>query len=1281
MTDDPRTQQLLDELLASDATPEAVCASCPELLPAVRKLWRRIRRLGADLDALFPPPDAGATLLEETELPLIAGYEVEAVLGRGGIGIVFRARHLRLNRIVAMKMLLAGANAAPHERARFQREAEAVAGLRHANIVQIHDVGDVDGRLYFTMEYAEGGSLAHQLAGAPQPPRRAAHLVATLAGAVQAAHERGIVHRDLKPANVLLTVDGTPKVTDFGLARRRDDEAGLTLAGVAVGTPSYMSPEQARGHSDAIGPAVDVYALGAILYELLTGRPPFRAATGAETVQQVISLEPAPPSHLNPTTPRDLETICLKCLHKTPGRRYVTARDLSDDLHRFMDGKPILARPVGAGERAVKWARRRPAAALLIAVSIVMLGLAAGTGLWLRHEEAGRRATKEQRQGQVREVVETALTRAGGLATEERWKEALLVLKDASPQLADADSPLLETRLNEAQSAFQLAAVLERVRQSNSHQPNGTTDREQLNADFVRAFEGTLRMDEEPEQIAVKVRISPIRAQLIAALEDWAVVALSRRDGPLVERLLQIARLADPEPLWRDRFRDPATWKDKTLLKRLAADAFAPSAAPTEHQLALLARLLVGMGAWNQGTELLAEACRRQPRNYWVQREMGSSLTHEGRYMEAAGYYRVAVSLRPDDAASYEGLGLCLTWLGQSAAAIAAYRGAMDVAPDNPRSRARLVGALASAGYWKDAEAECDRALKADPGNFLPLLNLAKDLHRNGRVNEAIVMARRVSAVAPNAVETHITLGHFCAQAGRHEEAMKAFRRGWEMKSRSYPLDQQYARELGTLGRWDEALAVIEAAAARAPQDSAWNLGIGIIYRTQGKPDKAVEVLQKAVAQNPIDPRPLEELARAQLELGRFAEARTAIESRLKLTAGDAERRAQRRQLELCRAMVAVESDLPAVLADKNRPTPLVQRTIAEWCLNYKRRTATSARLFASALSAQPSLADDPEAGTRYQAACAAALAGCGVGGDVTELGDEQRTALRRQALDWLTAEYDACARRHATPADRATAAAGVRSWLRNEDLIGVRDEPALAKLPAVERRNWQEFWQKAGSLGARDPAAKFAEARAYAARAEWKKAATCYAEGMELEPTNDDDLWFEYAAAQLLAKDPSGHRRTCEHMLARCQPAGPMRPYLVARAWTLAPATISDLTQPYRLSKNELDRSARDYWALTEVGALRLRRNDPSGATTFMEKSLVVDGRPGRAVLNWLWLALAYHKSASPNEAQPWLDKATNWLNQQEGLMPTDERVMGSHLHNWLEAHVLRQEVDALLR
>src|SRR5262245_6665736 len=397
MSVNPRVQQLLDQLIDSGATPEEVCRSCPELLPEVRARCQQMGRVRAELHAMFPPVLVETTspppLQENGVLPRITGYEVEAILGQGGVGVVFRARDLRLGRPVALKMLLAGAYAGPTELARFQREAEAVASLCHANIVQSYEVGDYEGRPYFTMELVDGGSLDQRLAGVPQPPHQAAALLAILAEAVHAAHQAGMVHRDLKPANILLTPDGTPKIADFGLARRCEGSStGLTLSGAPLGTPSYMAPEQAQGQSRAIGPTTDVYALGAILYECLTGRPPFRAGTAAATLQQVVADEPIAPRRLNPSAPRDLETVCLKCLHKEPHRRYHSAQELADDLRRFERGEPIAARRVGVVGSLRKWARRRPAAAaMLAAVVLVAAAGAVGAGL-LYQQRADARA-------------------------------------------------------------------------------------------------------------------------------------------------------------------------------------------------------------------------------------------------------------------------------------------------------------------------------------------------------------------------------------------------------------------------------------------------------------------------------------------------------------------------------------------------------------------------------------------------------------------------------------------------------------------------------------------------------------------------------------------------------------------------------------------------------------------------------------------------------------------------------------------------------------------------
>jgi WD40 repeat protein/tRNA A-37 threonylcarbamoyl transferase component Bud32 len=333
--------------------------------------------------------------------PAPDAYELLNELGRGGMGVVYKARQKSLGRVVALKMVLSGSHASKIELARLRSEAEAIARLSHPHIVQIHEIGEHDGLPFLCLEYLSGGTLASRLAGTPMPPRQAAEMVTVLAGAVHAAHRAGIIHRDLKPSNVLFAADGTPKVTDFGLAKQRD--SGLTASDAVLGTPSYMAPEQAEGRVREIGPAADVYSLGAILYECLTGRPPFKSSSDLETIRQVIHDDPAPPRRLNRAVPRDLETVCLNCLRKQPQRRYATAAELADDLGRFLDGKPITARPAGRFERAWKWVKRYPARAALLSLFIFVLG---GTAYFLHQRSLLHTQTIAREEAEKREVAE-----------------------------------------------------------------------------------------------------------------------------------------------------------------------------------------------------------------------------------------------------------------------------------------------------------------------------------------------------------------------------------------------------------------------------------------------------------------------------------------------------------------------------------------------------------------------------------------------------------------------------------------------------------------------------------------------------------------------------------------------------------------------------------------------------------------------------------------------------------------------------------------------------------
>jgi WD40 repeat protein/tRNA A-37 threonylcarbamoyl transferase component Bud32 len=420
----PERAALLRELVPLDAdyraargeapTPTQYLARFPDLDPSCLEDCPAAQRLPGTV-ALAPGDTQTLPLVLEVH-PQVGDYELLEEIARGGMGVVYKARQTALKRIVALKMVLAAGHEGTAQRARFRTEAEAVARLQHPNIVQIYEVGEHQGLSYFSMEYCPGGSLAAHLNGTPLPPREAAMLVEKLAGAIQAAHDKGVIHRDLKPANVLLAEDGTPKITDFGLAKKLD-EAGQTQTGAVMGTPSYMAPEQAEGKKD-IGPACDVYALGAILYELLTGRPPFKAATPLDTIRQVVSEEPVPPRQLQSKTPRDLETICLKCLLKEPNKRYSIALALAEDLRRFQKGEPITARSVGKVERGWRWCRRNPVVAALAAgvaalaagvALVLLLGLAVSIYFAI---EASRRAGEET---VARAEAEQHLRRVEGL--------------------------------------------------------------------------------------------------------------------------------------------------------------------------------------------------------------------------------------------------------------------------------------------------------------------------------------------------------------------------------------------------------------------------------------------------------------------------------------------------------------------------------------------------------------------------------------------------------------------------------------------------------------------------------------------------------------------------------------------------------------------------------------------------------------------------------------------------------------------------------------------------
>jgi eukaryotic-like serine/threonine-protein kinase len=1141
MAVETRVQQLLDELVESDATPEEVCGPCPELLPTVRDRWQKIRRLRHDLDALFPPPDQPTPQLPDaTALPQIPGYEVDAVLGRGGMGVVFRARHLRLDRPVAVKMMLAGAYAGPREKARFQREAEAVAKLRHPNIVQIYDVGDVDGRPYFTMELADGGSLAQKLAGTPQPVRQAVALVATLAGAVQAAHACGIVHRDLKPANVLLTADGTPKISDFGLAHRLDGEAGITGTGLALGTPSYMAPEQARGRHDAVGPTVDVYALGAILYELLTGRPPFRAATAAETVQQVISEEPAPPSRLNNQVPRDLETICLKCLHKEPARRYESASALAGDLRRFEEGRPIHARPVGWAERSWRWGRRNPTMAALLLTALALVALASGGGTWLLQQ-------RTQHNIELRSEIGTAVTQAVSLRKGFHFHEARELLDQARLRLGLAGSDDLRGQVEQARADLDLAEHLDvaRVRAAmlvgrttragsakivRGEYFGGEYDLAEVEPLYASAFAeaGLGRDGDDRETVAARVRQSAVRAEIVAALDDWASITA---DLPRRTWLLAIARRADPDPAL-DRLRQPDLWQDRNKLMSLAEELRAELSPQLATTLGRISRESGG-----DAVVLLTAAQRRFPQDFWLNFELGFALFEAHRFDEALGYYRAALALRPDVGVAHNGVGVTLAWLGRTDDAIEHFQEALRLDPKNAWAHHNLGFVLRRKGLVEEPIDHFQQSIRLDPNNVMPYLVLGEVLSKAGRVDEAIHYYQEAIRVDPNSIMPYIGLGDVLSRAGRVDEAIHYYQ---------------------------EAIRL-------DPNSALGHHNLGALLLEKGRLDEAIDHFQQVLR---IEPK--------------------------------------------------------------------------------------------------SALASSFLGGTLY----AAAQVAVGKAAKKGQLGEPERAGLRRQALDRLRASLE---QKTKLLQDGKLVDLSLNTWQTDPALASVRDPAELAKLPDAEREKWQQFWADVAQLIAADP---LEQGRAHAAHGEWVKAADGYARALTRGPTDDSHFCFEHAALLLLSGDRAGYAKACAHMVERCGKDGGPRAYHVARACTLAPDAVADAALPERLAAVELRGAAKQFWSLTEQGALAYRARRFQESVPLFEQSLQANSQPGRAVVNWLWLALANHRLGKAEEARRWLGKAQAWLDQfGDGMPDRAEAEVGLHLHNWLEAHVLRREAEALIQ
>lgn len=827
-----------------------------------------------------PAFETPRVLASERPTPAIPGYEIQEEIGRGGMGVVYKARHLQLNRLVALKMILTGVHAGVEDLARFRSEAEAVAALQHPNIVQIHEIGEQDGLPYFSLELVEGCSLSQKLYTSLPPPTWAAELVETLARAVHFSHQQGVIHRDLKPANVLLAADGTPKLVDFGLAKRLNAAAVQTGTGKVVGTPNYMAPEQvSREGAGRAGTLADVYGLGAVLYETLTGRPPFQAPTAWDVLMQVMSADPAPPRQGRTEVPADLETICLKCLRKDPQRRYGSAEALAADLRRFLTGRPIQARRVGVTERAVKWVRRNAIVATLLA-GVIVATTGGGVGwLWRARERAERQGAALQKADFAMSQAEKSEEKAATIEQEtnargqeepetpETAKRVVELLRSAESALDEAEQALTEgfgTDEAQARTTKQrrqvvkakeraekinvLLADLDRARASRAGTKTGGLDLDTPARLYRNALSGyDLDLSRPAVETAGQIRQAQpgVRLALILALDDLANYTRSG-DRAEAERLGRIADEADDDP-WRRRYR--AALSDLGALKQLAGEA--PALRLPAVSMIQLGRDLYTRGAREEAATLLRAVRRLYPRDFWVYFDLNNCLhdpdhPSQATLDEAESCACASVALRPDSAAAHTNMGNAFKARRDWEGAARCYRKANEVDPRFAPALNNLGNVLDDAGDWAAAIEAFKKAIEVDPKYGLSHCNLANVLFQRGNWVGAAERYRKAIEINPRHADAHSGLGSALYQQGDRKGAAECYRKAIEINARLTEAHYSLGLVLRDQGDRAAAAASYRKAIVIDPRYLSAHINLGSLLREQGDLPGAIEHARKA---------------------------------------------------------------------------------------------------------------------------------------------------------------------------------------------------------------------------------------------------------------------------------------------------------------------------------------------------------------------------------------------------------------------------------------------------
>ncbi len=887
--------------------------------PASSTAWRRAPRTPplAAAGHAYGEPDSSFDLALGSVMPEVPGYEMLAELGRGGMGVVFLARQVSLKRLVALKMIL---NAGPASLARFRIEAEAVARLTHPHIVQIYQVGEHDGQPFLTLEYVQGTTLEHHVAGGPMADREAAQLVETLARAMHHAHERGILHRDLKPANVLLqrftaenaesaekdqagrigasspsssalsafsAVNLLPKITDFGLAKLLDGSAGPTQSDRAIGTPSYMSPEQALGNAKAIGVAADVYSLGAILYRLLTGRAPFVGTTVLQTLEQLLNTDAVPPRRLRRAVSRDLETICLKCLEKVPARRYASAQPLADDLSNHQEGRPVTARPTPLWERMGKAARRRPALVAGMVAATVLVCLLATSWWYLRlarqvaaHRDSERMQKFVHHRNEalfhgLLSVEQGALFTTGEAvaswdAAEKAAREAL-ALADVRVHAGDVvlhSSFAAARKVEIVADCYTLLLVLAGARAKG--------------ADATRLHE-SLQLLDRAERLGMETRAYHLRrADVLEKLGQTADARRSRERASALPPQGMVDHFLSGEAYCRQ-----GAWEQAIRCFHQAL-ALQPSHIWSEFFLAVCQ---LKLQRWESARAGLNTCLAQQPDFVWAYlfRSVANEALHS--LTEAEDDFDRALRLDPNEDARYV---LFLTRgvlrFHQQALEQAAsdFQAAINLKADRYNAYLNLAHVYLAQNRFEQAASQLQEALRRRPPAEVVVayqIERARQLSRDGRHAEALQAADAALALDPACPRTHEVRGYNLLRLGRFAEAERSFdlylRHGGEpvpdvfrarglarMKLRRFPeAVEDYTRVLERspdaeiyqhrgwarffADAWNLALRDFAKAIELDPDGSDSYIGRGLSHVMLGRYREAVEDAESALRREP----------------------------------------------------------------------------------------------------------------------------------------------------------------------------------------------------------------------------------------------------------------------------------------------------------------------------------------------------------------------------------------------------------------------------------------------